>query len=426
MGGTEVYVAGLATALKSHGLISDIAAPAYINQSYDYNGIPVHRFAQSSRPAFAHAYGEPDEAAAASFRELVSHLRPRIIHLHARTSAVSERLVDVSHEMGAKVVFTYHTPTSSCVRGTMMWMGRQPCNGRLNTFRCTACNLAPHGVPVGLRQLLASVPAFAGRILDSLDLSGGLWTAMRMSTLVGDSHQRFYTLMRKVDRVVAVCDWVADLLCLNGVPKNKLVLSRQGLMRAPSLGVRPKREPGQALRLVYFGRTDWTKGIDILIQALAQIPKALVTLHIYGVNQNGSERYFAGLRELAANDSRITFHTAIGPEDVVATMQSYDLVAIPSRCLETGPLVVLEAFAAGTPVLGARLGGIAELVTHNVDGILIPPDDPSAWAVVIGSLAAAPEQIEGLRWGIRPPRTMKDAAAEMAALYRELLNDATT
>lgn len=107
-------------------------------------------------------------------------------------------------------------------------------------------------------------------------------------------------------------------------------------------------------------------------------------------------------------------------------MQSYDLVAIPSRCLETGPLVVLEAFAAGTPVLGARLGGIAELVTHNVDGILIPPDDPSAWAVVIGSLAAAPEQIEGLRWGIRPPRTMKDAAAEMAALYRELLNDATT
>ena len=423
MGGTEVYVAGLAAALKLHGFISDIAAPAYINQSYDYNGIPVHRFAQSSSPAFAHAYGEPDETAAASFRKLVDRLKPRIVHLHARTSAVSERLTDIAHEAGAKVVFTYHTPTVSCARGTMMRMDNEPCNGRLNTFRCTTCNLARYDVPAGVREILSAVPEFAGRMLGFIDLSGGLWTAMRMSALVSEGHQRFCALMEKADRVVAVCDWVADVLRLNGVPENKLVLSRQGLLGTPSSGRRLERNPRQPLRLAYFGRIDWTKGIDILIEALAQIPEALVTLDVYGVNQPGSDPYFAGLCGMAANDSRIVFHATVPPDDVVATMYAYDLVAVPSRWLETGPLVVLEAFAAGTPVLGARLGGIAELVTHDVDGLLVVPGDPIAWSEAIGSLAATPDRIEELRRGIGPPRSMEDAAADMAALYCKLLNE---
>jgi glycosyltransferase involved in cell wall biosynthesis len=101
-------------------------------------------------------------------------------------------------------------------------------------------------------------------------------------------------------------------------------------------------------------------------------------------------------------------------------MSQFDFVCVPSRWLETGPLVVLEAFAVGVPVLGTDRGGIAELVTHGVDGILVPDSSSIAWAETIGQLASDRSQAAGLRAGIRPPRTMADAASDMARLYRRL------
>ena len=124
-------------------------------------------------------------------------------------------------------------------------------------------------------------------------------------------------------------------------------------------------------------------------------------------------------------DPRVVFLPALPPSEAVGeTMRRCDLVVVPSRWLETGPLVVLEAFAAGTPVLGTRLGGIAELVNDQIDGLLMSPQDPGAWASAIAALAAAPERVARLRTGIIPPRTMDDVARDMAGLYQTLLGDA--
>jgi glycosyltransferase involved in cell wall biosynthesis len=102
-------------------------------------------------------------------------------------------------------------------------------------------------------------------------------------------------------------------------------------------------------------------------------------------------------------------------------MSEYDLIAVPSRCMETGPLVALEAFAAGVPVLGANHGGIAELVRDGVDGILVAPNDPLIWAATINRLANERHVIDRLRTGIAPPRTMDGAADDMAKLYARIL-----
>jgi glycosyltransferase involved in cell wall biosynthesis len=154
------------------------------------------------------------------------------------------------------------------------------------------------------------------------------------------------------------------------------------------------------------------------------MPNAPMQFEIYGICHPGSEPYAAALAGAAAGDPRISFRPVLQPDAVDAAMRRCDLVVVPSRWLETGPLVVLEAFAAGTPVLGARLGGIAELVSNQVDGLLIPPEDPAAWASAITALAAAPKRVAELRAGIRPPRTMDDVGQDMAGLYRTLLADA--
>ena len=75
------------------------------------------------------------------------------------------------------------------------------------------------------------------------------------------------------------------------------------------------------------------------------------------------------------------------PTDVVERLSVYDVVAVPSQGLETGPLVVLEAFAAGVPVLGSAIGGIADKVNDGVDGFLVRPfDSETEWASALEAL----------------------------------------
>ena len=95
------------------------------------------------------------------------------MHLHSRTAAVSELLVDVAREEGAKVVFTYHTPTVSCPRGTLMRFGRTPCDGKLHVRNCTACVLQAMCVPPVLRDALAAAPQVLGEALDARDSPAG-------------------------------------------------------------------------------------------------------------------------------------------------------------------------------------------------------------------------------------------------------------
>ena len=256
-------------------------------------------------------------------------------------------------------------------------------------------------------------------------LTGRAVTALRLPGLVGAAHRGFRDLMRKVDRVVAVCLWARDVLRANEVPDDKLVLCRQGLPRSSAdTAVHCPVDRDDAtqgvLQLGYFGRLDLAKGIDILIDALRRIPKAPLRLEIYAIRQAGSDSYASRLQRRAANDRRIAFRAALPPDAVRDAMRRCDIVAVPSRWLETGPLVVLEAFDAGTPVLGARLGGIAELVTDGKDGILAPPERPAAWASAILDLASRPAEVARLRKGIRAPRTIEAVAGEMAEVYRSL------
>jgi glycosyltransferase involved in cell wall biosynthesis len=424
-GGTEIHVAALIGALRARGIGGAVVAPGRRDQAYAHAGVPVYRLATRPRPDLSHAYGAPDWQVARSFGTLLTRLRPRILHLHARTAAVSVALADAARAAGAKVVFTYHTPTVGCARGTMMRLGRSPCDGRLDRRRCAACVLAAHGMPPLLREIAASTPEAIGRLVERTGLAGRASAMLRLPGLIGVAHQGFRDLMRNADRVVIPCLWARDVLRRNGVPDDRLVLCRQGLPRSVRAGmVRPTTardsEATGVLRLGYFGRLDPVKGIDILIDALRRIPGAAVRLDIFAVRQPGCEPYAHRLEDRAAGDRRIVFRNALPPAAVREAMQECDIIAVPSRWLETGPLVVLEAFDAGVPVLGARLGGIAELVRDGIDGILVPSERPAAWADAIFDLANHPARIARLRSGIRPPRTIDDVADEMAQVYRAL------
>jgi glycosyltransferase involved in cell wall biosynthesis len=180
--------------------------------------------------------------------------------------------------------------------------------------------------------------------------------------------------------------------------------------------------PAPPLRIAFLGRLDPTKGPDLLIKAMRNLSCLPLELHLYGISQGeNGQAYLRRLQTLASGDARIQFFPAVPGEQVIPLLQRYHLLAVPSRWLETGPLVVLEAFAAGIPVIGSRLGGIAELVQHGVDGLLVDTDSIRNWTEILAQLANEEGLYRRLRINVRPPRRIKDVANDMSVLYSTLL-----
>jgi glycosyltransferase involved in cell wall biosynthesis len=422
VGGTEVYVESLAQRLRQRGVKIVITAPGERTEQYKHNGLAVRRFAISSElNDIRDLYGEGDRTAAQEFARILDEERPDIVHMHAFTRGVSLRLVREVKRRGINVVFTYHTPTISCQRGTLLRWGIEVCDGELNVRACAACTLHSRGMSKTGSKILSNLPSFIGRLVSSAGLSGGAWTAMRMSELVGLRHSAFHSMMQEVDQVVALCQWTKELLARNNVPAEKITVSRHGLFLNNSRITPQAARSPLPIRIAFFGRMDRTKGPDVLIRALRSLPNASVELHLYGIVQDASNtEYFDQLKQLAEADSRISFLPAVPGEQVVSLLQNYHLLAVPSRWLETGPLVVLEAFAAGTPVIGSKLGGIAELITHDVNGALVEPDSVESWRQAIHRFCEDRTLLHRLKQGIRPPRDMSSVAQEMLLLYERI------
>jgi glycosyltransferase involved in cell wall biosynthesis len=429
VGGTEIYVEALAHDLRAYGIESLIAAPSSSDndRAYENNGLHVRRFrsAPTSKYMLKELYGKGDPVAAAAFGQILDEERPDAVHIHAFTRAVSVLLVRAAKQRGLPVFFTYHTPTVSCQRGTLMLRGKEVCDGVVEVRRCTSCSLEGRGLPRWASGLLSHLPLRFARAIEKADLGGGVWTALRMPELIRERHEAFHALMREVDGIVALREWVRNLLVRNGVPASKITLSQHGLRsiwdtREPLIDV--AKTP---LRVAFLGRADAVKGADTLIKAVRAAPGLSIELHLYGVTQSaGDEKYWATLKCLAAHDARIAFLPPVPHDQVIALLRRYHVLAVPSRWLETGPLVVLESFAAGTPVIGSKLGGIAEWVRHQDNGLLLEPEDVPAWANALRRCAEDRSLLASLRHGVKLPRSMADVAQEMAQLYCRYVNAA--
>jgi glycosyltransferase involved in cell wall biosynthesis len=427
VGGTEIFVEALARSGTSLGIKSVLAAPSCsgTDEVYYHNGWRVRRFrsAPESRYMLQELYGEGDPESATAFGKILDEECPDVVHIHAFTRAASIALVRVSKRRGIPVFFTYHTPTVSCQRGTLMLWGREVCDGVLNVRRCTGCSIAARGVARPASVLLSYVPSWLTRGITKANLSGGLWTALRMRELIRSRHEAFHALMREVDGIIVPKEWVRSLLVRNGVPDSKITLSPHGLDNTPN-HCEPLIDVAKTpFRVAFLGRADEVKGIDTLIKAVRAAPDLRIELNLYGVMQStADEGYCAMLKSLAGHDTRIIFFPAMPHDKIIPLLRGYHVLAVPSRCLETGPLVVLEAFAAGIPVIGSDLGGIAEWVRHEKNGLLVEANNIEAWSDALRRCAVDRQLLARLRESVASPRSMSEVAQEMAQLYSRHLN----
>ena len=184
----------------------------------------------------------------------------------------------------------------------------------------------------------------------------------------------------------------------------------------PALYDRPRKIGTEGTHLVFVGRLAPVKGLRVLLEALGQLPDPNVRLTIVG---DGSER--ATLEAMAAPlGERVRFTGYLSQEEVAEILTTANAFVLPSFA-EGVPVVLMEAMAAGLPVMATRITGVPELVEDGVSGHLVTPGDPAALARAITELADLPDG--GMAMG-QAGRAMVQAefdiageAARLAALF---------
>lgn len=424
VGGTEVYVEALSRCLQSLDWEVTVAAVSKSDSIRTERGLRVRGLAATENFNDLDAlYGEGDELAAVNFGQILDEERPDLVHLHAFTSAVSVRLANEVKKRNLPLIFTYHTPAVSCRRGTLMRWGCRLCDGILRVNTCSQCTL--HGLGMGRMAAFAvgSVPSFVGTELSRFGLQGGPWTALRMTSLVKQNHQALRKFLTQTSHIIAVTDWVKDVLIRNGVDLSKVTVIRHGLCHEIPDEPIGYEYRSTANRFIFLGRLDPTKGVHVAIHAFMKIQNPKLSFHIYGISQGEyGNRYEMFLRNLAARDHRIQFFEPVTNDAVIGLLKKYDALIVPSQAVETGPLVVLEAFAAGIAVIGSKLGGIADLVRDGKDGILVKEQaSADSWRHAFQEFSEKPEWADQLKKNVHSPESMESVTRKIIEIYMRAL-----
>lgn len=425
LGGSEVYVSALSHRLAKMGHDVVVAAPlAGIGapRSYEHDGLQVFRYPIPAKPTRDEAQGERPARGSEFFTRWLADSEPDIVHFHSLVAGLGPLEIRAASLVGAHVILTSHASSLGyiCQRGTLMRWGEFVCDGLTEVVKCSGCELQNRGMPKPLSRVVAREPVSVSRLLGRSDTRAG--TALGMPALIARNKRKQRELVAMVDKFVVLTGFAARIVEKNGIPDDKLVVNPLGIIdpdRYPG-GVVKSKPTSARVRFGYLGRFDSVKGVFELVRALARVPKSLgFSFEIRGPAQLPAELAIVEqLRAIVGDDPRVAFAPGVSREEVPGVLRSYDVLVCPSVCAEGGPTVALEAHAVGTPVIGSRIGGLAEIVEHGVSGMLVPPGDVSALAVLIESVATSPaETIDRWRSALPRPRTMDDVTNDYVALY---------
>jgi len=211
---------------------------------------------------------------------------------------------------------------------------------------------------------------------------------------------------------------------LPDLPSARVVLGRIGV--DTDAWTPPERDAGarESARIVGVGRLHPSKGFDVLLRAVAALRERghEVQLRVAGEGPAGDE-----LRRLAAAlglTDHVHWMGSLAEDDVRAQLSFADVFCLASHAEPLG-VVYMEAMALGLPTVGTAAGGVAEIITDGVDGVLVPPGDVDALADALAELLSDSERRR--RLGERARRTIVerfDSRIGAATLYERLTGEA--
>jgi phosphatidylinositol alpha-1,6-mannosyltransferase len=193
-------------------------------------------------------------------------------------------------------------------------------------------------------------------------------------------------------------------------------------------GARVRAHIGVSDRVVvvgYLGAMDRAhafKGVPTLLDALAAVQEPV---HLLAVGGGDLQPEYCGrARKLGLQTS---WTGSVSAEELPSHIAAMDLLVLPSVGFgaESFGIVLIEAMAAGKPVIATSLPGVRRVVDDGQNGLLVPPDDASALAAAITRLAADSELRRRLgtagRAKVEARYDWRELAAQLEAHYRDVL-----
>ena len=316
------------------------------------------------------------------FQQVLDEVQPDVVHsFHLRQ--LGSNLLRVAKRLGARVVVSLTDFWFLCPRFTLLRSDGQVCNGPPdNGLGCIPCHhpelrgVTPDG----------SLPALTddGRA--------------RAHALISRKERQFANL-QLADAIFAPSQFLADMFLANGLKHDGFQVVPYGLEQGRIQAI-PTKRPRTPLRLGFCGVLSPWKGAHLLIEAVRN-SSADVQLTIHGRTEESMfQDYIDGLLASAKDDARIRFAGAYAEAEAARVFADMDVLVVPSTWYENTPFVMLEAFAAGVPVIASDLGGLSELVVHDKNGMVFRAGDTSDLRNGIERIASDPDWFHNL--DIRP------------------------
>ena len=273
-------------------------------------------------------------------RRLIDEFRPDVIHAHSLYPALSPAVLRTR----VPTVMTLHNARLLCLPATLLRGGRP----------CELC--------------IGRVP-WRG-------IAYACYRDSRPASAVLASSLTLHRSVRTFERVMlflAVSEYVREKHVQAGLEPARIAVKHNFVQPG-------NRRVGPGGPFLVLGRLTREKGIDTLLRSWGDAP-----LEIVG---DGEER--AALESRAP--SSVRFRDAVPATEVPALLAGARALLLPSRS-EGLPRVVVEAFAAGVPVVASRVGGLPELVEDDVNGLLVDVEDESGWRAAVAGLSIDAESV---------------------------------
>jgi len=432
--GVEVVALSVARELKSRGHELHVLAPKRSIpgngirpgevEDYEYGGIPVRRVGRPEEgPSRPYRLNYRNEVMARRAREYALEVDPDVVHV-MHLQGLSASVLPVFEELGLPVVFTATDFWTVCPVVDLRRHDGALCEGP-ELHHCVRC-LASRNPDPALKAKVARTPDLALKAAGLLaDTPPGTPLVRRSSGLrqIVDLKERpayIRERMRSVDHFVFYTRLARDLLAANGIGEGEISVSTYGIDTSEIVAAPRNEHVPPPLRVGFVGTVGPHKGPDLLVRAFGELPDLDATLTVHGELESYGD-YAEELKSLAGDDGRISFPGPFSRGEIGRVLSETDVLVVPSRWYENAPGVILEAFAAGTPVVATDLGGLSELVRHEKNGLLFGLEDVEDLARQLRRLAEEPGLLERLRAGIRPVKTVAPYVDELERIYEGLI-----
>lgn len=291
------------------------------------------------------------------FEKLLEDFRPDVIHLNLVHRQLTFSILDAPYlkKHAVPVVYTAHDYILICPNYTMLDGSDAVCEACLDGHFCHCIARRCVKKSRAKSMLAAAEAAFL----------------------------RAHGSYHKIDRIIAPSEFMHAELLAGGFDDSRIVTMQNFVTdEALSQACKDTDDTHHANPyLIFFGRLSHEKGIEVLLDAFLSIAHLIPRWRLFIVGAGPEQKAVAS--KLAGQSERVVltgFQQGTALEKLV---RGASLAVCPSRWRENMPYSIVEAFAAGTPVIGTRIGGIPELISEGSTGFLAEPDNASSLAQAI-------------------------------------------